>query len=221
MHYPHVLSEDGTVNLALAGRSIARFGDGELRIACGGSAPSQMHVSQLALELRTILATQTDALVCIPNNDPRSPRVENWKRYAEPKFRSLMQKDSYGSAFITRPDSAPWINRPDYWAKIKRLWEGQDVVLVTGEPEGSNKMVGVGAGAATLRRVDCMRQHAFAQVDEIEERIGRPTGTVILCLGATATVLAARLAAKDVHAIDLGHVGMFMRRAAITKPEGL
>jgi hypothetical protein len=35
---------------------------------------------------------------------------------------------------------------------------------------------------------------------------------VIICLGPTATVLAERLAKKGVHALDLGHIGMFMRR---------
>jgi hypothetical protein len=33
MAYPRVLSEDETLDAALAGRSLARYGDGELRIA--------------------------------------------------------------------------------------------------------------------------------------------------------------------------------------------
>jgi hypothetical protein len=43
------------------------------------------------------------------------------------------------------------------------------------------------------------------------KRIGTPD-RALLCCGATATVLAVDLSARGVHAIDLGHAGMFLRK---------
>jgi hypothetical protein len=57
-------------------------------------------------------------------------------------------------------------------------------------------------------------QNAYAEINRIEAEImSEPAGPVLMCLGVTATVLAARLAAKGVHALDLGHIGMFRRHA--------
>jgi hypothetical protein len=69
--------------------------------------------------------------------------------------------------------------------------------------------------AASLRVVNGMRQHTYQIIDRFEEEIGKPSGPVLMCLGATATVLAERLAKKGVHALDLGHIGMFWRHAGI------
>jgi len=71
-------------------------------------------------------------------------------------------------------------------------------------------------GALLVREVWGSKRDAYSKIDDLEERIlegHRFDMPVLLCLGPTATVLAARLARKGVHAIDLGHVGMFMRRS--------
>jgi hypothetical protein len=57
-----------------------------------------------------------------------------------------------------------------------------------------------------------LSENSYQCIDRIEDEVGKPSGPVLICLGPTATVLAWRLARKGVHAIDLGHVGMFMRR---------
>ena len=44
------------------------------------------------------------------------------------------------------------------------------------------------------------------------DRIGTPDHSVLLCLGPTATVLAVDLCARGVHAVDLGHLGMFWKK---------
>jgi len=57
------------------------------------------------------------------------------------------------------------------------------------------------------------RQHAWSSRAEIIDRVmaGKPR-RVLLCLGPSATALAVALCAKGVQAIDLGHVGMFLRK---------
>lgn len=210
------MSEDATIDAALAGASLSRFGDGELRLALGKSCASQVPAPGLADELKQILAGKTRALPCIPNIAP-SPRSEFWEHYAEPKYRNLMRRAEYGSAFVTRPDNMPSIDRPEYWAKVRKLWAGRDVILVAGDTKSLTPERMAEAKSVTV--VWAPRRDAYAQVEQIHglisnqvERLG-PGTPIILCLGAAATVLAHRLAAEKKWALDLGHVGMFMKSA--------
>lgn len=207
----HVMTEDETIE-ACRTQSIARFGDGELRVAIGGACSSQRKNDALARELRHILRNQTSGLlVGIPNFENNAKRA-NWDKYRGPAFaRHFRDGSTYASAFITRPDSAPWIDRPEYWGKVRDLWHDRDVVLVVGDRKSlTPEML---EGAASVRVVEGPRQHAYDEVDAIEEQIGTPSGLVVMCLGCTATALAARLHTKGVHALDLGHIGMFMKHA--------
>lgn len=211
--YPSVLSEEETIARAHAGASLARYGDGELKLALGFTCVSQIAVPALSRELKHILAKPSACLPCIPNAAPRPPRKtkEAWRGYAVEKYRAMYGLPLYGSAFISRPDSAPWIDTPEYWDSIDALWRGRDVVLVKGT-ERSLTEAGIGS-ANSVRVVDAPRRDAYAEIDRIEEEIGKTSDRVLLCVGATSTVLAWRLAQKNIHALDLGHLGMFMRHA--------
>lgn len=209
MKYPLVYTEDETIDLALAGRSLARYGDGELRVATGGGCVSQKADPKLARELTIILGTTTASLVCIPTQ--RSAKPKNWLAYAHPRYVAMMRRPPYGSAFVTRPDSAPWIDRPDYWDKIRSFWRGRDVVLVAGSERSltSERM----PEAASVRRVMGTYRDSYSVIDQIEEEVGAPAGPVIICLGCAGTVLAERLARRKLWALDLGHIGMMMKNA--------
>lgn len=213
--YPQVLSEDATLDMALAGRSIARFGDGELRLCDSGFARSQKASDGIKRELRSLLARAGPALACIPNVGP-TPRKKNWKAYTEPRYTRFYKLATYGSAFISRPDSAPWIDRAEYWQKVRRLWLDRHVTLVWegGKSADLSLTPAMLKGAASVREVVGPAVNAYEQINIIEDQVGTPTGTVLLCLGAAATCLAARLAAKGVHALDVGHVGTFMPKTA-------
>jgi hypothetical protein len=220
--YPQIMSEEATLaNCEL--KSIARFGDGEWRCAVGGGCTSQRPDSRLQRELQTVLAGRLQScMVGIPNPfHPLAPRRESWLKYTEPKFSGLLSSDkhTYWSSFITRPDNAPWIDTPAYWENVRRLWKDQDIVLVVGKnadgtPEKKSITTEmIGAEALRVRMVLGPRQHAYSEIDQIEEQIGKTSARVLLCLGTTATVLAYRLAKKGIHALDLGHIGMFLRHA--------
>lgn len=206
-----VLGEHETLALCTT-HSIARFGDGELRVALGGHAISQHGDKRLALELRNILQSEVPGLlVGIPNFE-RTVRKNTWEKYRKGKFgRLYVPGRTYASSFITRPDSAPWIDSPEYWEGVRQLWRGKDVVLVTGDSKSLTPPML--SEAASVRLVTGPRQDAYAEVKRLEREVGTPSGVVILCLGCAATVLASRLHRRGVHALDLGHIGMFMRHA--------
>lgn len=207
MKYPQVLGELETLQRVLAGESIARYGDGEFKHCADRSNVSQGQAPQLSARLRGILIDSGTCLVGIPNIHSATPKADFWQQYTR-ESRWLADRP-YVSAFITRPDSAPWIDTPEYWAQVESLWVGQDVTLVRGSTKSLTVEDLVGAGVVT--EIIAPRQHAFADYDAIMERIGRPK-RALLCLGPTATVMAADLCAKGVHAIDLGHIGMFLKK---------
>lgn len=215
-----ILTERETLTAALAGFSLSRFGDGELRLAVGGRCISQEADPALALELRLILQ-QSKALCCIPTQV--NARTEDWARYFCPPYAELYrEKKHYGSAFITRPDNAPEIDTPDYWDLVESIWRGREVTLVGGTLRSlTPKML---SSAKFVRWIQTPATNAYAEIDRIEAEIGFPRRQpVLLCVGATATVLAERLAVKGIHALDLGHIGMFMKAAGAYRyaPEDL
>lgn len=209
MRYPHVLSEAATLAHVVAGWSLARYGDGELKMCHGHGIKSQAADPKLAERLRSILHESGDCLVGIPNIHSETPKAEHWNKFT--RYASLLSDRTYGSAFITRPDSAPWIDTPEYWATLESLWRGQAVTLVRGSGKSftAERLMETGAGEVT--EILAPRQHAWSEYEALLKRIGRPT-RALLCLGPTATVMAVDLCARGVHAIDLGHAGMFHKK---------
>lgn len=204
-----VRSESDTLNLCQT-NSIARFGDGELRVAIGGSAISQRADGQLARELVAILRIEQPGLLAgVPNFDA-TPRRDVWAKYRTGRYASLfVPRRTYASSFITRPDSAPWIDRPEYWDRVRDLWRGRDIILVVGDRKSlTPEMM---SDARSVRVITTPSKDAYSAIGRIDEEIGTPAASVLMCAGCTATALAARLHRRGVHALDLGHIGMFMR----------
>lgn len=205
--YPAVLSESATLDRVLAGASLARYGDGEFKLCAGASIKSQTHDETLAERLRAILHDSGPCLVGIPNIRSDTPKAEFWGKFM--RYADLLAPRSYASAFVTRPDSAPWIDTLDYWTRLESLWRDQDVTLVRGSTKSLVAEDLTGAGAVT--EIVAPRQDAWKSAGALLKRIGCPR-RVLLCLGPTATVLAVDLCARGVQAVDLGHIGMFLRK---------
>lgn len=215
--YPNVIDEVTTLRMVVEGRSISRYGDGELKMASHDAGiKSQDADPKLSERLRQILLHSGECLVGIPNIRSDTPKAEHWGKFMR-YGRLLNPKTRYGSAFITRPDSAPWINTPEYWALLSSLWEGQDVTLVRGSGKSFTADRLMEWGARSVTEVLAQRQHAWASYDQLLKRIERPK-RAILCLGPTATVMAVDLCARGVHAIDAGHVAMFLKKYKANEP---
>lgn len=219
MRYPDNWGEWKTLKLALSGKSLARYGDGEIKLMLGRNAKSQRHHPDLAKALREVVRdVKGPCLPCIPNIAAKvSPKEEFWAGYRGSRVVSLYDTSraaTYGSAFITRPDSAPpqaKIGGEDYFAEVRKLWEGRDVVIVRGSTKSLHGEYM--PGAASVEEIRAPRQHAWDAFPDLFDRLKTETSRpVLLCLGATATVLANRLAYEGVHALDLGHIGMFMKK---------
>jgi len=208
--YPSILTESSTLQRVLAGDSLARYGDGEFNLAEGHSIPCQRHSPELERRLRGILVDSGRCIVGIPNLDSATPKAAFWHKYQ--RVTPLLAPGRvYGSSFISRPDSAPWVNTATYWADIERLWAGLDVTVVRGAGSTKGLTRADMTTAKSVREVLCPRQHAFEEYADLLEAIGTPE-RVLLCCGPTATVLAVDLCRHGIHAVDCGHVALFLRK---------
>lgn len=209
--YPNVASEQKTIEMCLSGFSLARLGDGELKIIYGAGYAREPPNSKLGQELRGILLRPDDGcLVGIPTMDPQGAKYANWLRH-RPRFSRLLMlsKIQYYSAFVTRPDSSPWIRTSEFASSVERLWRGRNTVVVCEKHGSIFDTVRLRAGQ--VRHVMCPRSEAYAKIDEIEQSVveAKPD-VVIISAGPTATCLANRLAARNIQAIDLGSSGRWI-----------
>jgi hypothetical protein len=212
--YPKVIDENATLDAVLAGNSLTRFGDGEFRLAMGHKKNvSQVNHPQLQVELQEILATkQKFCLVAIPDMNPQSPKWWFWGKYLHTYPRMLNERMTYYSQFITRPDSAPHIDVPEFYDRMENLWRDQEVVLVRGSERSLVEGRAPMSSAKKAHVVMCARRDAYQEIDRVEsEVLALNTKRVLLCAGAMATVLTYRLAKRGLHAIDLGHIGYLWR----------
>jgi glycosyltransferase family protein len=202
------------------GASIARYGDGELKLCIGKKQMSQLPSPKIAQHLRLILRQEVpNLLVGIPriysgSDYPiqDSKKREFWKRYRKQQYLEMYEESrQYYSAFISRPDSANEIDCPEYWAEVKKIWDGRKVVLLQGEGRRFHKDLTLLNSARSVEIIYGPRRDAYKNLNElIELLMAYPSNRLfILSLGPTATVLAYEMAQRGRQALDLGHMGMF------------
>ena len=225
MHHIKTHSEIETLEEIHKGRSISRFGDGEFKLAGNRPCVSQEKCPRLADELRCILLDGSDdkCMVAIPPIDRMDLIAEGKERIFWTGQQRVIKKFAnpkavYYSSFITRSSNMPYIDTPEFWNRIVDIWRDQDVVLVHGSERSlcERNMT----EAKSVKYIKCLYRDAYRNIDDLQKQIeDLGIKKVLLCAGATATVLAWRL--KDsFHVIDLGHVGlksMFKKGRGIDK----
>lgn len=208
----NILDEYATVAKLHAGWSLSRFGDGELKVCDGYGYRREPPCRWLAAELRQILGTPHDRLlVGIPTLNPEGPKYANWLRHA-PRFLKYLSADmQYGSAFVSRADSAPGVEHPAFAKQMIALWAGRDTVIVC-EPD--NKLLPVvQVFARHTMLIPCPHVQASAYIATYEQQIcALNPEVVVLSHGVSATVLAYRLSCRGIQALDCGSMGAMLQR---------
>lgn len=222
MNYPHALNEWETIKLLQGGQSIARYGDGELKLCRGASAKSQKFEPHLGDRLKEILMSLSNkCLVGIPRLDKMDEinpeKHKFWNNYRDPIYIKMYNpKKKYTSAYITRPDSVPAINTPEYMEAVQKIWTGRHVILINGDNKPFDKHQTILSNAASYEKWQCPSQNTWEFYDKMMWECHTQKNDVLFLLacGATATVLAYDLAHMGYQAIDIGHFGMFYNRFA-------
>lgn len=213
MNYPtQIADEFATVRRVVEGASLARFGDGELKMMFGASYVRQKGSLAIATELFNVMNHPAEqCLIGIPTMDPRGPKFENWQRHKERFERVIQRAGPWFSAFVSRPDSAPWIETPEYLDAVLSVWRGKRAVLVC---EPTNKLLNVLRDTAgALEHLPCPSHECYPLISKFEREIlARKPQIAILSCGITATCLANRLAGHGLQAFDFGSAGGMMAR---------
>lgn len=213
MKYPeHIFDEFETMRLVAAGASIARFGDGELKLMYGASYSHQIGSLEIATELFNVLNDPAPGcLVGIPTLAPHGPKYQNWIRHKLRYEKVIQREGPWYSAFVTRPDSAPWIEDKEYLEIMDSCWRDKRVAVVCESGSKILKAVRMTAGWAT--HIRCPSYQAYEQIEEFKEAVlAAKVDVAVLSVGVTATCLANRLAGVGQQALDLGSVGAMLLR---------
>ncbi len=229
---PQVLSIPETLErVAQESLSVARFGDGEIKLISGRDISFQKHTDRIGSALTSVLESDDPGfLVCIPDVfDDRSYLTEkaaaHWKKHLSvfrPIWYDHLQNGRvYGNAFMSRcyillRDKS---NCADYFRIMKKIWDGQDVLLV----EGEKSRLGVGNdlfdNVKSLQRILAPNENAFEKVDILLDaaKAHGQNKLILLALGPTATVMSRALFHAGFRAVDLGHADVeyewFLRHA--------
>lgn len=202
--WPVCLSEEQTVRRVLAGMSLARFGDGEFKIAMGGGTSTHKPSERLAQEFRGILVAPPKGLLpAIPPMDPRDLHLWNWQRH-KPRFVKVLDMGRvYGSAMVGRAKSCPWLLDPKYLALFRSIWKGRKVVAVC--PPGHHLEKLLAPTVASMAIVRCPIVEAYDDIERLHrEALATKADMAVICAGPAAKALAARLCGSGMQAVDLG-----------------
>ncbi len=211
--YPVVHGEFATIRRLLEGRcSIARIGDGELKMMFGAGYTREPKNPELAAEMKSIVyAGDANCLVGLWTFDTRGPKYTSMLRHYDRFIQAVNRKREYYSSLISRPDCAPWIDNVEYAQLVESLWRDKNAAVVC-EHKGSMHGT-VRLRAAKAWHIRCPHREAYAQIDRLEaEVLALNPDIAILSAGPTATCLAHRLAGRGVQAIDLGSCGRWLGR---------
>ena len=217
----YIVSTENTLNEIVKNhKSISRFGDGEMEMIFGGRISFQKKDNSLGKRLYEVLnSNETNLLIGL--YFPYQKKFLNslfefdfkfWKKWLyNNKFRMLnmLKKRKYYSTDISRF----YTNIKDkskvykYIPKLKKIWEGRDVLVI----EGEKTRFGIGNdllnNAKSIKRILCPTRNAYNLYDKILNATLKVDKNylIIIALGPTATVLAYDLTKYGYQAVDLGH----------------
>ena len=213
MSYPKVAGEFETVReLLRTGKSIARFGDGEIKALEKGVYTRELVKSRaLSRELKkTLHGPHRNCLIGIPTLDPKGPKFTHWKR-AVRRYLPHFTTPPYYSAFISRPDNGVGMETREYYELLVQLWANKNPVVIVAEQR--SKLVTCVRETNIVVHVVCQMFGAYAQIAALEKAVveAKPAIALLAC-GVTATCLANRLSKHGIQAIDIGSIGGFLQR---------
>ena len=224
---------DETIDELLnTGKSMVRFGDGEIVMIKGVDLMLQKASPEIGKGIAAMLAyPYDDLMVTIPGifdtlSDHHKASRQFWQDhlfFCRKTYEKYCNPNRvYYSTFVSRcyyfgKDRS----RCDGWfAKIRKIWENRDIVIV----EGTRTHNGVGNdlfdSAASIERIICPPSDAYSALPAILEeclRYGKDR-MFLLSVGVAAKFLALELFQKGYRVLDIGNLDMeyewYIRKAA-------
>ena len=241
VHLPVIKTIDETLETILRDKcSIARFGDGEFGVMFGSRIHFQNRSHELAERLKETIASNTPNLLAAivdtfgSLDHHTQPGIDFWRKWMSQKRQMacsyLDMNRVYYNALFSRPyiifkkTEENYKKCGAYFAKIKKIWAGRDVVICEGEGTRFGMFNDLLDSAKSISRIICPARSAFDKYDEILSAFDdiSPDTLVLAALGPTATVLAYDLCNEGFQVIDIGHLDVeyewFLRKDVVGAP---
>lgn len=228
---------DETIDALLhTDKSMVRFGDGEIVMIKGVDLMLQKAAPEIAEGLTRILAYPDDNLiVTIPGifdtlSDHRKASRQFWRDhllFCRKTYEKYCDPNRvYYSTFVSRCYyyGSDHSNCDRWFAKIRKIWENRDVVIV----EGTRTHNGVGNdlfdSARSVERIICPPRDAYGALPEITKaclRYGKDK-LFLLSIGVAAKFLALNLFREGYRVLDIGNMDLeyewYVRKALDKMP---
>lgn len=211
------LSMMETVRQVAEGKSIARWGDGEIKLMLQPEFDLMFQKSSedLAKDLRALMIAHDNMsdklLLALPT--VYATRLwmgiwtENWH-----KMKPLLEASTsmWANTHISRPlfFQRHGQSAVDAWRKV---WDGKRVCIVAGKGSRFEMIPALFDNVASVVRVDSEPTDAYAKLEQLTATLDNVSDVdlFLIALGPTGTVLAGHLASEaggSRHAIDIGHL---------------
>ena len=217
-----IMNSEQTIEWVLNGKSISRFGDGELSlILCDEAIGFQKKSDSLSKALERVLRKpDKNNLVCIPRTfiDRRDMvfRAEQFwlwylYMYKEKVLKILNSDYEYGDSLVTRfyLDYKNKAKTTERIKKLRKIWDKKKILIIEGKKTRLGVTNDLLDNAKQINRLLVPNKNAFDKYDAILEKalkIARKYDILLLSIGPTATVLVDDLSRSGVQAVDIGHI---------------
>ncbi len=212
-------------------KSMVRFGDGEIVMIKGGGLMLQKASPEIARGLKEILAYPDEGLlVTIPDifetlSDHHKASRQFWKDhllFCRKTYETYCDPNRiYYSTFVSRC----YYYAKDrsgcgaQFAKIRKIWENKDIVIVEGERTHNGVGNDLFDTARSIERIICPPSDAYGAVPAILDACtdyGKDR-LFVLSVGVAAKFLTVELFKRGYRALDIGNLDMeyewYVRRA--------
>lgn len=198
------------------GKSLARFGDGEITLIDGDNIDFQNADQNMSAELAMILKNQqSELIVCLPTIlTACNSYEENWwlkfwyVRWLELKPK-LNHNQKYGHSMVTRPDFFA-LHHDLAIQAWKKIWDNKSVLFITGEGSRLNLAHTLFDNVLQKTQIYSLASNAYQDLNRLMHEISiqeqYKDSLILIALGPSGTVLAYRLALNGYHALDVGHI---------------
>ncbi len=213
----NILDSKNTIAQILNGKSISRFGDGELRLlfSCGDIGFQRTDV-KLANELREIASSvHNNVLVCLPNFHNADYKLLSrivlsgiYSIFDKHEINTIFKSNVYGDSFVTRPYIdfiKPRNFMFDFWISF---FYKKKILIINGYDNGLENSELLINSSLTVLKVPNIG--AYDVVEYIYQAASdilfkSKYNLALLSCGPTATVLSFRLS-NLVQTLDIGHL---------------
>ncbi len=218
---PKILSPEKTLDLILEKpKSFARFGDGEVALIKGESISFQEYDKKLADAMLEILKSDSEDLYVGINysyfHTSRYMNPFNRKFYMfhiQPARKFLLEHCNLDRTYIAAGFNQMYIcsdniDMESYYAKIKQMFQGRDLVIFAGEGVFDQLDYDLFELASGKEFVWGPNKNSFSQIEELYQKALSYDKSKTFCfvLGPTSKVLVYRLAKLGYLAWDIGHL---------------